>query len=725
MPPALPIPLAPQYSHPSRGAVRVVPPAQYEQQLQDRDKLKRDAYAKGGKSEQTMTDLAGYVRGMYDMFRTHRDMVSGGWSSRLMHALRTFNGEYHPSKLQEIRQFGGSEVYARIVAMKCRGASSLLRDVYLSPDKPWGLAPPADPDVPPEIQSHVQRLVEIELQEVQAMGAQVEPTQIKGRVEGLMAEAKKAETKKATKRALAAENRIEELLQEGGFYHALAELVVDVPLFPYGVLKGPVVKVVPSVTWGEQGPSTQQIPRMFWQRLSPFDVYWSPGAGTIQAADVIERGRLSRAEINDCLDLPGYMHEEVRAVLDEYGRGGLADDWDSYDAERAVQENRENPRYNRSGMINFLCFNGNIQGRMLSDWGMQGITDPMRDYKVELYLIGTHVIKCQMNPSPRQRHNYFITSFEKVPGTPVGNGLPDILADIEDVANATLRALVNNLSIASGPQVVVTDDRLTAGEDGEDLYPWKRWHVNSDPMGNNTQAPISFFQPNSNAQDLLAIYEKFNAMADDLSAIPKYLSGQGAGAGAGRTAAGLAMLMGNASKILQTVAANIDGDIMEPMLGYLYDLLMLTDQTGVFSGSEKVVVKGVNVAVQRETQRSRQLEFLQITANPIDAPIIGTKGRANILRSVADTIGMDGDNIVPSEEEIEMQEAQAEARAKLQMAMAGGAPPPGQGGPVQPQGTPPPGTPPPGAAAQGNQKGPATTNQMGPSVGPKIAGGVG
>jgi hypothetical protein len=232
-------------------------------------------------------------------------------------------------------------------------------------------------------------------------------------------------------------------------------------------------------------------------------------------------------------------------------------------------------------------------------------------------------------------------------------------------------------------------------------------------MGNNTQAPISFFQPNSNAQDLLAIYEKFNAIADDLSAIPKYLSGQGAGAGAGRTAAGLAMLMGNASKILQTVAANIDGDVMGPSLSYLYDLLMLTDTSGVFTGSEKVAVKGVNVAVQRETQRSRQLEFLQITANPIDAPIIGTKGRAAMLRSVADTIGMEGENIVPSEEEIAQQEAEAQAQAAIQQAVAAGAPPPGQAQAAA------------GAEAQGTQQGPVATNDMGPRVSPTVAGGVG
>jgi hypothetical protein len=362
-------------------------------------------------------------------------------------------------------------------------------------------------------------------------------------------------------------------------------------------------------------------------------------------------------------------------------------------------ESRENPQMNRSGLISCLEFHGNVQGRMLLEYGLteKDIPDPLRDYFVQAWLIGTHIIKVQLSPSPRKRHPYFVTSFEKVPGTPVGNGLPDILSDIQEVCNASLRALVNNLSISSGPQVVVNDDRLSPDEDGEEMYPWKRWHVQSDPMGNNSQVPISFFQPTSNAQELLGVYQKFNDMADELSAIPKYLSGQGAG-GAGRTASGLAMLMGNASKILQTVAANIDRDVLDPLLGQLFDMLMLTDESGMLTGEEQVRVMGVNVAIQRETQRARQLEFLQITANPVDSQIVGPKGRASVLRSVAQTIGLEGQNIVPSDDELEKMQQAAIAAAQIPMAQAG-------------------------AQAQGNQQKSQVTQDMGPRT--RIAGGVG
>jgi hypothetical protein len=658
---------------PQAGILRVVPPAQLEQSIKAGDKARADAESSAKLDDVVEANLAGFIRREFSTFQNHRNDAMAGWDERLLDALRTFNGIYSPTKLAEIKKFGGSEVYARLIAMKCRGASSLLRDVYLTPDRPWGIEAPADPDVPQELIMSIGQLVQAELATLAQEGQPIDPGSIRDRTNQLMEAARQAAKKEAEKRAERAEEMIEEILDDGGFYKSLAEFLVDLPLFPFACIKGPVVRVVPTVSWATGVAQIEQKPRLFWARVSPFDLWWTPGVNDIEDAAVIERTRLTRTDLNDLLDLPGYDHDAIRAVLEEYGRGGLVDDWDSTDTERAQQESRENPRLNKSGLITCLEYTGNVQGKMLLEYGMTPaeIPDELRDYAVQAWLIGRHIIKVQFSPSPRKRHPYFITSFEKVPGTPVGNALPDILADIQDVANATMRALVNNLSIASGPQVVINDDRLAVGEDGEDLYPWKRWHMTTDPMGNNAQVPVSFFQPTSYAAELLNVYKEFNNIADELSAIPKYQTGSGASGGAGRTAAGLAMLMGNASKILQTVAANIDRDVIYPLLMGLFDMLMLTDTTGVLKGDESVQVMGVNVAVQRETQRARQLEFLQITANPIDAQIVGPKGRAAILRSVSQTIGLPGEEIVPSEDKLNQMEQQ-QAAQQAQMAAAGG-----------------------------------------------------
>lgn len=632
------------------NVLQVVPPAALEAQLQARAAAQSAAMAPPAP---TMPELAGYIRGQFEIMRNHRN-TAAGWSGRLIEALRVFNGQYSPDKMREVARFGGSQIYARLSAQKCRAASSLLRDVYLGGDRPWAIRPPADPDIPDDIIEKIEALLKHEASLVAQTTGQHPPEDAanKRRI-ALMESAAEAAKKKAAQQAKVSENRIEELLREGMFYHALAEFIVDLPIFPFACLKGPSVKIVPDVVWPPGGgqPSVQQVPKMVWARISPFDVWWTPGVADIANANVIEKSRLTRAELNDLLDLPGFNQDEVRAVLEEYGRGGLYDNWDTTDAERAVLESRENPAWNRSGLISQMEFHGNVQGMILQEYGMPGVSDPLRDYHVDAYVIGSHVIKANLSPSPRARHNYFITSFEKVPGTPIGNGLTDMISDIQDVANATLRSLVNNISISSGPQVVVNDDRCRPEENTDELFPWKRWHVTNDPVGNNSKPPVEFYQPQSNANDLLTVFKAFVDLSDDVSAIPKYIGGQASG-GAGRTASGLAMLMGNASKILQTVAANIDRDVFEVALIQLADLILLTDQTGLLTGTEDIYVQGVNVAVQRETQRQRQLEFLQHTANPMDMDIVGITGRGAVLRSVAQTIGLDGDKVVPSDEEL-------------------------------------------------------------------------
>ena len=232
-------------------------------------------------------------------------------------------------------------------------------------------------------------------------------------------------------------------------------------------------------------------------------------------------------------------------------------------------------------MIDMLEYHGYVQGKMLLDQGFDPgqVPDEMRTTSSMPSRSAATSSRCSSSPIAAQasallRH----VASRRCPAPSSATPCRTSSHDIQDATNAALRSLINNMSIASGPQVVVNDDRIADNENSDELYPWKRWHVVNDPMGNNGQPPIRFFQPNSNAQELLGVYEKFTQIADELSAIPRYITGSERLGGAGRTASGLAMLMGNAAKILQTVAANIDNDVIEPVISELYDMVMLTDR---------------------------------------------------------------------------------------------------------------------------------------------------
>ena len=262
---------------------------------------------------------------------------------------------------------------------------------------------------------------------------------------------------------------------------------------------------------------------------------------------------------------------------------------------------------------------------------------------------------------------------------PPGN--PKIIEDLQGVCNAAARALVNNMGIASGPQVEVNLERVPPNEDITQLAPWKIWQVLNDPVGSSAPA-VRFTQPDSRAAELMQVYEKFSRLADDHSGIPAYLYGDTDVQGAGRTSSGLSMLMGAAGKSIRQVVMHIDMDVVKPVVERQFVYNMRYDEDESIKGDVEVVAKGaINLAV-KETVNVRRLEFLNATANEFDMPIIGQGGRAAILREVAKGLQMDVDEVVPSREK-----AAFEGR---QQAMIAAQQPQQQAGPVptQPDGSP-------------------------------------
>ena len=456
------------------------------------------------------------------------------------------------------------------------------------------------------------------------------------------------ERKKAALQATAAERKMDDLLVEGQFWQAFSEFLADLPVYQLAIIKGPIVRNTETLEWSEGGePRMISKPRFFWERVSPFDVWFSPGAQGLEHTETFERQRFTVSDLYNLIGLPGYRDKAIRDVIQKHSENGLREWGLMFEEERRKLENRGPVDSTEDHMIDCVEHQGYVLGKFLKEYGMKGTFDDEKPYFITCWLIDRDVIKVMLNPNLRKRANYYVTSFDKQPGTIYGAGIADLMSDVQDVMNATLRSLVNNMSIASGPQVFYNEDLVNPNQN-DALYPWKRWKYNTDPA--NPQAnPVGFFQPSSNANELLQVFGSFNMLADEVSAIPRYMTGDNRVGGAGRTASGLAMLMSNANKSLQNVAENVDRDVFYPLLQSLYDLVMLTDSTGLMRGDELIKVNGVRNVLKQEQDRVRQLEFLQLTANQIDAPIIGPK-RAEILQQVADRIGLELDIPDPNDQ---------------------------------------------------------------------------
>jgi hypothetical protein len=642
-------------------------------------------------SKPVIQQLAGYIREKWVYARQAKEYTV---EQKMLKSVRARRGEYDPDKYARLREQGSSTIYMMLTSNKCRAASSWLRDVLLtgSDDKPWSLKPNPVPEMEPDIIQALMAQAQQQLQAMMAAGGNPSDQEVRQMLLDLKDAAYRELGSIADETAKRMERKMHSQLLEGQWTRSFAQFIDDMVTFPSAILKGPVVRKRPALKWvkapnNSYALDVQDEYRLEWERVDPFMLYPAADATDINDGYLIERHQLSRSDLVAMIGVDGYSEGAIRNVLEEYGRDGLRD-WIYVDLTKATAEGKSTTiaGQNPSELIDALQFWGSVQGQLLLDWGMteDEVPDPLAEYPMEGWLIGEWVIKAVINPDPLGRRPYYKTSYEEVPGAFWGNSVADLCRDTQDICNAAARALVNNMSLASGPQVVYNIDRLPQGENVTQLFPWKIWQVTSDPISGNAQ-PVQFFQPSSQAQELMAVYEKFSVLADEYTGIPRYMTGGAPAGGAGRTASGMSMLMTNAGKSIKQVIANIDEYVIKPCIDRLYYYNMRYSDDPDLKGDVNVQAKGAASLMEKEAAAQRRNEFLNVALNsPVAQQVVGMEGVAELLRQAARTLDMNPDKIVPTAETMKIRQAEQNQMAMAQSMMANQA-----NGQAQAGGTPP------------------------------------
>lgn len=627
-------------------------------------------------NQPVITGLAAYVRRCFDMAQqAKRSQVE----ERLLRAIRQRRGEYDPEVMAEIRKQGGSEIYMMLTSNKCRAAGSWIKDVMFgtADQSPWTVAPTSEPSLNPQDTELVARQAANEAMqlEMQGMAPVQTPDQMRVIVQRV-ADRRIADMRRwADDKMKVMRSKMQDQLEEGRWYEEMDKFIDDLVTFPFAIMKGPVPRKRKTLEWvagadGSFNPDIKETIRLEWERVDPFRAYWAPHATNPDDGYFVEHHRMSRADLNSLLGVEGYDEAAIRAVLDEYGRGGL-NGWlmvnqamQDQAAGKSVSAVQSDPE----PLIDALQFWGQVQGKMLVEWGMDEaqVPDLLKDYDCEVWIIGRWVIKAILNADPYGCKPYYKTCYENIPGAFDGNGVSDLVRDTQRMCNAAARAMANNMGIGSGPQVVVYADRIAPGEDVTQLYPWRIWQMTSDPYG-GTQKPVEFFMPDSHAQELMAIYEKFAVLADEYSGVPRYMTGDAPAQGAGRTASGMSMLMSNAGKAIKQVIGNIDHDVTGPLMERLYYYNMRYSDDPDLKGDVRVVARGVTVLIAKEQAQVRMNEILNIvSSNPMFLNIVGEEAIADLLREITKPLNI---NIVPPPEVIRARIAMQQQMQQMQMAL--------------------------------------------------------
>lgn len=669
---------------------------------------RRQRLIEGNENSEELRGLASYINKCWEAaLRAKESRIN----TILINSLRQRNGEYDPGKLQRIRDYGGSEIYMLLTNVKCRAAEGWIKDVLIPPgEKPWGLEPTPIPDLPAEKKKEIDQLVLFEAKEQMLQAGSfdaVSAEDMTDRLYDLWDETLEDTLKKSRKVVSIIERQIEDELVEGNYYNALIEFMNDIVTFPTAFMKGPIYEKIPLLQWNFQGTGATPVVRekivRRYKRVSPFDIFPSPGARSMQDGFVIERHRVRKGDLLQMIGVPGFDAKMIGKLLKAFeNRGNIFDYQSGVDQERREAEKRDWEVDDPVDMMVGIEFWGPVPAHHLKEWGVKDIIDDGREYNVQVWMFDRFVIMARLNPHPLGRRPYYGTSFEKVNDSIWGKGIPQLMRDIQDICNASARSLVNNMAIASGPQVEVMTDRLDPSEDAENVYPWKIWKTKDD--GLHGKPAIQFFQPNPMTDGLLKVYDYFFKQASEVSGIPAYIYGSPEVSGAGRTASGLGMLMNAASKALKEVIKHIDDDVTRPSIYDHFVQKMLFDEDTPMGGDINVIARASEYLIIAEQLAVRRTEFLEKTTNEYDMQIIGMQGRAAILRELAKSLKLPEGNIVPTERELaemqaqqkqqeqQMQEQQmAMGNVQLAQAVAGleqEAMPPMEEGSPTPQGTP-------------------------------------
>lgn len=610
---------------------------------------------------------------------------------RMLANLRQRNGVYEPDELAQIRSEGSSEIFMMLTSAKCRGFESWMRDVLL-PDigKPWGLEPMPMPDLPPMVsQSIVQAVTVAALQ----AGWDIDDRRVDAHLNKLKFLAIKKMKDLARKIADRHELKIEDQFVKGGWEQALSDCIYDFATWPCCIMKGPVVRMRKARQWipGPKGywyPQVVDELRPEYLRRSPLDIFPAARARNIQQYNLIDRYFFTREDLQALKGVPRFSADAIDQVIEAYGIRGYRTRM-SQDSERAYLELRQNEMYDPEQDIETHNFWGSVSGRMLMNWGFTykkdlqliGLgekIDPNKEYQIEAWRVGRFTIMAQVNPNPLGERPYDKASFEEVPDSFWGKGIPEVMADCQKMCNGAARAIANNASVASGPQTEVNVDRVAKGESLTQVYPWKLWQTVTDMTGNN-QPAVRFFQPQMNVQELLVIYNAFSVEADNVTGVPKYSYGDSKVSGAGRTSSGLAQLLGAAGKGIRRSVAAMDRGVVRAKVTRQYDYNMEWDTDVSIKFGLRAQAKGAAALLVKADTAMRQREMLQATANPLDASIIGPKGRREMLRPALKNADFPVEDILPDDLELELIMATLPKPHEL---VAGG------GGPNGPSGAP-------------------------------------
>jgi hypothetical protein len=595
----------------------------------------------------TMGGLAGVVLRQFRTNREHREREIDDILIEC-HAMRSMR--YTPQMEAMIRAEGAEPIYAPLGAMQSISAGASVAQVVLTPERPWTIKPTPLPDLPDDDKNQIQLQVQAEKSLNPAMTS-VDMATKKANYYEARAKKLKVDADRAVNRM---QRKIEDQLVHSGFYDALDDFIDDFTTYPYAVLKR-VTTMQPTIKWDNGEVVRDVVAKELDLRVSPFDIYPSPGMVDVNDGPLIERMRIRPYQLAQ-YRTKGFIVDKVDEALSQYGHGNGSWLSNVNDLERNdIEDNSKLDSEAKGDLIDVLVYWGQLDGETLKDYGVGGVKDA-EWYDTEVWLIGSHIIRVAKNPHPLDHRPYYKSVWREVPGQFWGSSPVSQVRHLEAVCNASMRALEKNMGLASGPMIAIYIDQLPQGTaEIQTIAPQQIFQLVSKPGQNGD--PIKFFQPPSNANELIGVFSHFWELAGDVTGIYRWNYGADQGMqGSAQTMGGLSMLLENSNKVIRRAVSNLERGVMIRRVHDQFILNMLYERDNSIKGDIEVVAKGSSSLIERASIRQRRVELVNAMSSIPETQQPGMDAlfgriRMAILHDTAKDLDIQSE-MWPTEEEI-------------------------------------------------------------------------
>ena len=270
---------------------------------------------------------------------------------------------------------------------------------------------------------------------------------------------------------------------------------------------------------------------------------------------------------------------------------------------------------------------------------------------MEVWIVNSTPVKVLASTNPLGQRGFYTTSMYAAPFSVIGEGLADVLFDVERVCNAAMRNTAKALPCAALPYIEYDPNRLLDPTDaaGLEVIPGVPIAVQPNILSGENSSVFRFSSIPTNIAAIENVYSTYAAKADTISGIPPHVSGNIDVASMARTASGLATIMRAATQTLQNVVANIDNDIVSPLVADIYYWITLYHPDPKMKADAKVKAAGVAGVLSKEFGKQQLHELLNLLAPFAQANIVPPQLLTRLLRTIVSEMGYDADSMIPDD----------------------------------------------------------------------------